>query len=152
MLNRRTDNDLVAVGADTDAVQRQVPGIGKGQLAQLGNSQAVVLCRFRQLLKGSNAAGRGLPAGQGFVDRNDSFQVGRIGRHQVERIAIEHIVGADFEFRQSVEEVELSQGQFLDAVEKNSSANQHRIEVADVAPPTSGGAELSSWLAYHTLD
>src|SRR6267154_267466 len=93
----------------------------------------------RQIGPGTGIGGRLLPALDGLVDRLDPGLRALAGRQMVDFLAVQHITGADLDGVKTVENIELGQGQAVDAAGPHGLAYQRRIEPA--AAPLAAGVD-----------
>src|SRR5205085_2536214 len=108
---RRVANEdrLAALGAGRDQPD--------GDADLRGDELDVVARRCRQLLKLRDALGRTAPAGQSLVDGLDLAQLLRDGREGLARCPVATVADADLDLVERVEDVELGQGDRVEAVD-----------------------------------
>jgi hypothetical protein len=88
------------------------------------------------------------PSGKGLIDWFAGRQVIEIGRDVRDSLAIPFIGGADVEFIQFAEHIQLGNGQAGEAVEAHRIVQDDRVQPAAASTPAGGGAELRSGLLY----
>src|SRR3954453_24155429 len=141
---------LVAEGvADEDRVLALWAGRNKGDGgADEFFDPAYILDRLGgELRPAARATGRFAPAVHALVDRLDGCLVGRVGREMGESLAPQPIAGADPDLVQTVEHVELGEGDSGDARARAGLADQNGVEPAAAALAAGDRAELAAALA-----
>src|SRR5690242_14377695 len=70
----------------------------------------------------------------------------------VERLAVDRVAGADLQLLEAVEDVELGEGDAIDAGDLDRLAHERRVEPAAAAAAAGDGAELAAALADQFAD
>src|SRR5262249_15768386 len=108
------------------------------------------LCR--QLRPRTGTGRRLLPPFDGFVNRLHARLGAFSRRKMVDLTAVETVTNADLELLEAVQDVQLGEGEAVDAAGADGLPHQHGVEPTAAPAPPGPGAELAAAVAYELAD
>ncbi len=112
----------------------------------------VILCGLREIVEVLDALGGGLPALHGGVAGEDFVDAADVGGYFVSDFAVDLVAGADLNFREFVEDVELGDDEPLGGVDLVGVAEERHVEPAAATLAAGDGAELHAATANVLAD